>query len=66
MIPKLLTTQQAADILGIKKNTMEGWRLRGEGPTYYKIGKLVKYAEADLDRYIDAQIRRSTSDNGKL
>jgi Helix-turn-helix domain len=58
----LLTTPQAAEYLGgLKPNTLEGWRIRGAGPSYKKIGGLVRYSIGDLDKYIDAQTRTSTS-----
>ena len=66
MSPKLINTKEAAAILGVKKNTMEGWRLRGEGPRFRKIGSLVKYTENDINAYIDAQTRQSTSQTGPV
>jgi hypothetical protein len=62
MTSKLVTTSQAAEILGIKPNTLEGWRIRGEGPPFLKIGRLVKYDETDLIDYIKRQTRHSTSE----
>ncbi len=62
MTSKLITTPEAAEILGVQPNTMERWRLIGEGPTYRKIGRLVKYYESDITAYIEAQSRRSTSE----
>lgn len=59
---KLLTTAQASEILGLKLNTMEIWRVQGIGPIYRKIGRLVRYAESDLIAYINAGTRRSTSE----
>jgi excisionase family DNA binding protein len=62
MKPQLLTTPQAAEYLGgIKPNTLEGQRVRGEGVRFIKIGRLVRYSVADLDAYLEAQIRTSTS-----
>lgn len=62
MKTQLVTTLQAAEYLGgLKKNTLEGWRIRGEGPCYRKIGRLVRYSLNDLDAYITAQSRTSTS-----
>ena len=62
---KLFNTIQAADYIGgLKKNTLEGWRIRGEGPVYRKIGRLVRYTIEDLDAYLTAQTRTSTSQAG--
>lgn len=61
---KLLNTAEAAERLGIKKNTLEIWRLQGKGPVYRKIGKLVRYVENDVATFIDAAARTSTSHQG--
>jgi excisionase family DNA binding protein len=58
----LVTTPQAAEYLGgLKPNTLEIWRIQGTGPAYKKIGRLVRYSLDDLDAYVTAQSRRSTS-----
>lgn len=63
MNPKLLTTPQAAEYLGgLKKNTLEGQRVRGEGCRFIKIGRLVRYRVEDLDAYLEAHTRSSTSE----
>lgn len=56
-----LTTRQAAAIVGLKPNTLEIWRLRGTGPKYIKFGRAVRYRQSDLETYIEAQTRQSTS-----
>lgn len=58
----LVTTPQAAEYLGnLRPNTLEIWRIQGTGPVYKKCGRLVRYSVADLDAYLEAQTRRSTS-----
>ena len=60
----LLTTEQAAKfIFGPtgKRGTLEQWRYRKVGPKYRKVGKLVRYAEADLVEYLEKQARTGTS-----
>lgn len=62
---QLVPTPQAAEYLGgLKTNTLEGWRIKGIGPKYRKIGRLVRYSLEDLDTYIEAQTRTSTSQAG--
>ncbi len=48
---KLLTTKQAADILGLKPNTLEIWRIHRRGPNFKKIGRRVLYDPADLELF---------------
>lgn len=60
----LLNTEQAAKFIfgpDGKKGTLEQWRYRKVGPKFRKIGKLVRYAEADLVEYLDQQARTGTS-----
>ena len=48
---KFLTTAQAAEILGLKPNTLEIWRCQRRGPSYKKIGRRVLYDPADLETF---------------
>lgn len=58
---KLLTNNETATLLGLKNNSLEIWRLQGKGPKFIKIGRLVRYAEAEIYAWIEAQTRTSTS-----
>jgi len=46
--------REAAVILGCTVSALRKWRLLGKGPRYHKIGRLVRYADADLAQYLDA------------
>jgi hypothetical protein len=37
MNPELLTNAEAAALLGIRPNTLEGYRVRGIGPAFIKL-----------------------------
>jgi len=62
---KLLTNQQTADMLGVKRNTLEIWRLHGKGPRFRKLGAgkqaPVRYVEEDVVAWLDGQSFTSTS-----
>lgn len=58
---KLLDTNQLAEQLLNKSNTIEGWRIKGVGPRYIKIGRLVRYRLEDVELWLEAQTRNSTS-----
>ena len=60
----LLNEAQAAAILGVVPKCLQAWRVRGGGPTYLKIGRLVKYAQTDLESWLSTRRRESTSDRG--
>jgi DNA-binding transcriptional MerR regulator len=55
---------QAAEILGVKPRTLEGWRQRGGGPPFVKYGARVVYETEDLAAFKAARRRTSTSDQG--
>ncbi|HSK80357.1 MAG TPA: helix-turn-helix domain-containing protein [Thermoanaerobaculia bacterium] len=56
-----LTTQEAADLLRLKKNTLEVWRVQGRGPVFLKLGSRVLYERSALEDYAAANRRKSTS-----
>jgi hypothetical protein len=62
-----LRTPAAAEYVGLSVSTLEKLRLTGGGPAYYKSGpKIVVYRVEDLDAWLTARRRTSTSDNGSL
>lgn len=58
---KLLTTKQAAEILGLSPNTLNQWRNLKRGPSFVKVSKSVRYSEAEILSYIERQTREGTS-----
>lgn len=61
-----LRTQEAAAYCGSSASTFEKLRLNGGGPIYSKIGRRVVYRVEDLDAWLNANRRRSTSDSGNV
>ncbi|MBM7074647.1 helix-turn-helix domain-containing protein [Shewanella sp. 202IG2-18] len=50
---KLLTPDEAAQVLGVSKNTLCTWRCTGRYPLkYLKIGRSVKYRTNDIESFI--------------
>jgi predicted DNA-binding transcriptional regulator AlpA len=62
----LLTEAQVAKRLAVKTRTLQGWRQRGVGPAFLKLGACVRYPEDGVNSWIAQQVRRSTSDPGPL
>jgi hypothetical protein len=60
----LLDETRAARILGLSVKTLRRWRWAGKGPAFRKIGRAVRYAPDDIEAYVAAARRISTSDNG--
>lgn len=59
---KLLTNVQTAELIGMKPNTLEIWRVYGKGPVFRKLGRSIRYAESDVLAWINSHICASTSE----
>lgn len=64
---QLMNTIEAAEYCRLSKQTLERFRLTGEGPNFIKYGKsggtgAVRYRKEDLDAWIAGRIVRSTSE----
>lgn len=59
MSSEFVTEREAAEQIGVAAVTLRLWRGHGVGPTYYRLGRLVKYRPADVAAWIEAQRRES-------
>jgi predicted DNA-binding transcriptional regulator AlpA len=57
-----LSPPEAAQYLGLSASTLSKRRVFGGGPQYLKLGRRVVYDTRDLDAWLDAHRRTSTSD----
>lgn len=49
----LLTPRQAADILGVRTQTLALWRVTGKhGLPFIKVGASVRYRQSDLENWL--------------
>jgi hypothetical protein len=58
----LLDTAAAAQRLGVSESFLAKARMNGTGPRYYKLQRAVRYAPADLDRWLLARGQNSTAE----
>jgi predicted DNA-binding transcriptional regulator AlpA len=60
----LLTEDEVAQRLSVSVRTLQGWRVRGGGPHFVKLGngRAVRYRATDIRDYVAARVARSTSD----
>jgi excisionase family DNA binding protein len=61
--PGAVSTPEAAAYLGLSPATLETLRTRGGGPPFVKLGRRVVYRREDLDAWLNAARRRSTSES---
>lgn len=62
MHPASITTQAAANHLGLAASTLEKLRVNGGGPRYIKMGRAVRYRRGDLERWLDERAVSNTSE----
>lgn len=58
----LLSTRDAARVLGVRPRTLEHWRSIATGPTYSKIGRAVRYSRGALEQFIQDNEHMSASE----
>lgn len=61
---QLINEREAATLLGLSVKCLQGWRLRGGGPPFVKLGRAVRYEVPALEAFVQDAVRRSTSDSG--
>ena len=61
---QLLDEKQAAALLKLSVKCLQGWRVRGGGPPFVKLGRAVRYEVPALEAFVQEAVRRSTSDPG--
>ena len=49
----MFTEKEVAEKLNCKVSTLRKWRLLGKGPHYHKVGRLVRYSDADIAAFLD-------------
>jgi predicted DNA-binding transcriptional regulator AlpA len=59
---KLNSVEEAATKTGMSVSTLNKWRVTGFGPKFVKLGKRVLYRDEDIEAFITAGIRSSTSE----
>jgi predicted DNA-binding transcriptional regulator AlpA len=51
-----LTENQLEALIGVKRKTLQGWRMRGIGPRWVRVGKrLVRYPVSSLQLWLNSQ-----------
>jgi predicted DNA-binding transcriptional regulator AlpA len=61
----LLLQREVSALLRLSERTLERMRVTGSGPRFVKAGRRVAYRAADLDAWIAARVRQSTSDGSE-
>lgn len=59
----LLDEASSAEYLRLSRSTLQKMRVVGGGPAYVKLGRRVRYPIKDLDSWLMARRRNSTSES---
>ena len=59
---QLLNERDAARPLALSVRTLQNWRLLRQGPRDLKLGQAVRYDPGDLEAFVQAAPRTSTSE----
>ncbi|UGX97592.1 helix-turn-helix domain-containing protein [Bradyrhizobium barranii subsp. barranii] len=57
---KLLSLDEVVSVTGLSRSSLAKKRCDGTGPAFFKIGRTVRYAAADVDAWILSRRRTST------
>ncbi len=58
----LLTQGRLSEHIDVSERTLERWRVDGSGPAFVKAGRKVLYRTVDVDDWLAASRRKSTSE----
>jgi hypothetical protein len=58
---KYLNAADAAEFIGLAKQTLNSWRVSGGGPPYHKLGRRVLYDAEELEGWVQGRRARHTS-----
>jgi predicted DNA-binding transcriptional regulator AlpA len=53
----LFKERQVAQILNNTVGTLHVWRHRGQGPKFVKVGRSVRYRPADVEKFINENVK---------
>lgn len=63
-LPVLMTPDQVADLLMVSPRTLAGWRLRGQGPKFVRLGnkgrEMIRYRSSVVLAWIESHERQTT------
>ena len=62
MDKQLLTQKRLSDLIDVSERTLERWRVEGSGPVFCRAGRKILYQLDDVEIWLAASRRKSTSE----
>jgi predicted DNA-binding transcriptional regulator AlpA len=53
----LIDEDTLAGRLGVSRATLQAWRYAGRGPSYIKVGRFIRYRNADVEAFLERNAR---------
>jgi excisionase family DNA binding protein len=54
----LKTPLELAERLKIQPRTLQDWRSTGRGPKFVRVGRVIRYRESDIEKWLDQQAEK--------
>lgn len=54
----MMTPQQLASFLQVSTSTLKGWRISREGPRFARIGRSIRYNQAEVNVWVESVSRK--------
>lgn len=61
----LMSSEELAAVLGVHERTLRRWRENGDGPKFHMVGRWVRYARENVEKWLASRERLSSSDPGE-
>ena len=58
----LVSAADLSELLGVEAKTLANWRCLGKGPRSIKVGRLVRYRIADVERWLASREQENGAD----
>lgn len=65
-LERLLTLDEVADYLAVPKATIYRWRVDGNGPRGFKVGKHLRFRRSVVENWLEAQSDDGVDDTDHL
>jgi excisionase family DNA binding protein len=56
-----LSIDEAAEFIGVSRQTMDRWRMEASGPAVHRVGRRVLYSLVDLRAYMESHRERAVN-----
>lgn len=60
----LYSPDDAAKLLGMSKQTLAAWRMRGDGPKFLKFGNRIRYSHDKIEEFLEQHTQTHTGQSG--